>query len=412
MSSSIEDSDAPGDGVLSILLIGPNDERRQAVASALAECKGGALGGPQRLGIVSGVVTREYDAYPADLEDLPQMLEQHCDAVLLDLDSDPEYAFDVVERICSFGLATVMVYSAEKDRELVVQSLRAGAREFLTLPLAPVDMADALARITGRRGAIGGAKGTGRRQFVFLGAKGGCGVTTIASNFAILLSQESSQSTLLIDLGLPLGDAAINLGMVNEFSTINALNEPSRLDSSFLSSLLVRHSSGMYLLAAPADFSPSLPSNDAIDKLLSVARESFDYIVVDAGSRIDLMGSALFDESSTIYLVTQVGISELRNANRLISQFFAKRGRRLQIVLNRYIPHSLGVNEGHIAKALTRPADWRIPDDYAEARRTRNAATPLALKDSPISKAIRQMARTACGLPANQVKKKAFGLFG
>jgi pilus assembly protein CpaE len=228
----------------------------------------------------------------------------------------------------------------------------------------------------------------------------------------VLLAQESGQTTLLIDLGLPLGDAAINLGMVNEYSTVNALEDTSRLDTSFLSSLLARHSSGLYLLAAPREFSPRLIPNEAIDKLLAVARQSFDYIVVDAGSRLDLMESALFDESSSIYLVTQVGVSELRNANRLISQFFSARGRTLQIVLNRFIPHSMGVNEKQIAKALTRPAQWRIPDDFADARRTRNTATPLALKDSPISRAIRQMARTAYGLPVNQSRKKGFHIFG
>jgi pilus assembly protein CpaE len=340
------------------------------------------------------------------------MLEQHCDVVMVDLDSDTEFALDVVERLSALDSATLMVYSAQTDRELVVRSMSAGAREFLTLPIVPADMDDALARISGRNPASGPVKGIGRRLFVFLGAKGGCGVTTLASNFAVLLAQESGQTTLLIDLGLPLGDAAINLGMVNEYSTVNALEDTSRLDTSFLSSLLARHSSGLYLLAAPREFSPRLIPNEAIDKLLAVARQSFDYIVVDAGSRLDLMESALFDESSSIYLVTQVGVSELRNANRLISQFFSARGRTLQIVLNRFIPHSMGVNEKQIAKALTRPAKWRIPDDFADARRTRNTATPLALKDSPISRAIRQMARTACGLPANQSRKKGFHIFG
>ena len=126
------------------------------------------------------------------------------------------------------------------------------------------------------------------------------------------------------------------------------------------------------------------PPTEAVDKLLAVARQNFDYVVVDVGSRLDLKDSALFDESATLYLITQVGVSELRNANRLISQYFFARGRSLQIVLNRYIPRSLGLDDKHIAKALTRPAQWTIPDDYATARRTRNTANPLVLEDSPI----------------------------
>jgi pilus assembly protein CpaE len=411
MSSSPQPSDAPGNGVFSILLIGPDERRRQAVTDSLAICRGGTVRGPQRQVLAAGMAIREFPAYPDSLDNLPQMLEQHCDVVMVDLDSDTEYALDVVERICALCSATVMVYSEQTDRELVVRGMRAGAREFLTLPLDTADLADALARVSDRNPAAGPAKVTARRLFVFIGAKGGCGVTTLAANFSVLLAQESAETTLLIDLGLPLGDAAINLGMVNEYSTVNALQDADRLDAGFLSSLLARHSSGLYLLAAPAEF-PLAPSPiGALDKLLTVARQNFDYIVVDAGSRLDLMNSALFEESSTVYLITQVGVSELRNANRMITRFFANRGRRLQIVLNRYIPHSMGLTEGPIAKALTKPVDWKIPDDYADARRTQEAASPLAFKESPISKAIRQMARAACGLPLVRERKGLFGFF-
>ena len=237
------------------------------------------------------------------------------------------------------------------------------------------------------------------------------GSSIIAANFAVALAQESGQSTLLIDLGLPLGDAAINLGMVAEYSTNNALQDANRLDSNFLSSLLAKHSSGLFVLAAPGDFPKSEPPLDAMDKLLAVARQSFDYVVVDAGSRLDLRHTALFEEPAIVYLVTQVGVSELRNSNRMISKFFAGRGRSLQIVINRYMPHALLFDEQHIAKALTRPAQWRIPDDYASARRTQNTASPLALEDSPISTVIRKMARTACGLPAVKEKKGGLGVF-
>src|ERR1035438_9137859 len=88
------------------------------------------------------------------------------------------------------------------------------------------------------------------------------------------------------------------------------------------------------------------------------------------------------------------------------------RGRKLQIVLNRYMPQALLFDEKQITKALTRPASWKIPDDYATARRINNKATPIALENTPISNVIRQMARTACGMPANPDKKKGFSLFG
>jgi pilus assembly protein CpaE len=396
MSIPSQISEAAGSAVLTLALIDPDDQRREEVGSALSGFQGTAV--------------REYPAFPTDLEELPQMLEQRSDAVIVGIDSDPEYAFDIVESLCAQGSTTVMVYSAQTDLELAIRFMRAGAREFLTLPLLRADIVGALARVSIRNSAGRPARRTSKKLFVFLGAKGGCGVTTIASNFAVALAQESQQRTLLIDLGMPLGDAALNLGMVTEYTTANAFQDPNRLDANFLTSLLTRHSSGLCVLAAPGEFSTLEVTNEAIDKLVAVARKNFDYVVIDAGSRIDLKDTTLFDESANLYLITQIGVTELRNSNRLIMQFFSSQARKLQIVINRNTQNPL-LDDQQITKALTRPANWKIPDDEATARRTLNTATPFVLSDSPISKMIRQMARTACGLPALVEKKKGFSLF-
>ncbi len=305
MSSFSQFPDAPGPGLLSVLLIGPDEQRRKIVAKALSGCPVGPI--------------REHFCYPRDLDGLPKLLDQ-CDVVIVDLDSDPEYALEVVESIYAFGSATVMVFSTNANLELAVRCMRAGAREFLTFPINPATIADALARISIRGSSNHPARRTARKLFVFLGTKGGCGVTTIAANFAVSLAMESGQTTLLIDLGLPLGDAALNLGMVTEYSTFNALENSTRLDASFLSTLLAKHSSGLSVLAAPSEFSPTHESVEAIENLMAVARQSFDYVVVDAGSRVDLKDARFFDDSAILYLITQAGVTELRNANRMIGQ--------------------------------------------------------------------------------------------
>ena len=390
--------DALSVAVISVALIGPDETRRKAIASALVECP--------------GVQVQEISSYPADLEDIPKMLEEHHDVVIVDLDGDPKLALNIVENICDDGSRTVMVFSEKADQELVVRCMRAGARELLVLPITATDMAAALDRITERLSGSRPARRKGGKLFVFLGAKGGCGVTTLATKFATALAYESGDKTLLIDLGLPLGDVAIHLGIVAKFSTDNAFQDSSRLDTNFLTSLLTRHDSGLFVLTAPGELPQTEVTVDAVDKLLTVASKSFDYVVVDAGSRLDLKSSALFDISATICLVTQVGVSELRNANRLISQLFATRGRKLQIILNRYTPQNVLFDEEHITKALTRPAQWMVPNDFASARRIRKATSPYALEDSPIPIAIRKMARKACGLPEKDEKKKGFSFFG
>jgi pilus assembly protein CpaE len=412
MASSFETSDNPGSGDLSIALMGPDPGRRNSIIEAVNPAKSGSDLRSLHPSRPSGIFIREISAYPPDSESLTRILEQDYDVIIIDLDSDSELALSAVKTISSHGCTTVMVYSAKSDVELVVRSMRAGAREFLNLPVSTGNMAEALARVHAQRPASRQVKKQGpRKLFVFLGSKGGCGVTTLASNFAICVAQESGQSTLLIDLGVPLGDTAINLGMIPKYSTAQALQDPTRLDSSFLATLLSKHSSGLNVLPAPNEFPSTVATNAGVDRLISVARQNFDYVIIDAGSRADLKGSAVFDDAAIIYLITQLGISELRNANRMIAQMLGPRVNPVHVVLNRYTTRSLGFDEDHIAKALTMAPEWRIPDDYAAAHRTQNTATAIALEDSPISRAIRAMAKAACGVTEEVEKKKLFGLF-
>jgi len=388
--------DALGSNILTVALIGPTEIRRRPIAAALASLHGSA--------------TREFSLYP-DLDDVPRLLEAEYDVIIVELDSNPEHALDLVESICGNSSVTVMVYSEQVFPEMLVRCMRAGAREFLTQPITSSSIAEAMVRASVRRPASRSVKKPTGKLLVFVGAKGGSGVTTIASNFAVSLAQDSGHSTVLIDLNLPLGDAALDLGLTAQYSTATALANFNRLDSNYLSTLLIKHSSGLSVLAAPDQYGQVHAPAEAIEKLLFIARQDHDYVVVDAGSRFDSMGKTLFEAGATVYLVLQVGISELRNANRLISDLFRSSGAKLEIVLNRFTPRALSIDEASITKALTMPATWKIPCDYPTARSAKNTATPLALEDSPISRAILQMARSAYGAAATPEKKKRFGLF-
>ena len=84
-----------------------------------------------------------------------------------------------------------------------------------------------------------------------------------------------------------------------------------------------------------------------------------------------------------------------------------------EIVLNRFSPRSVELDEETINKALTMPAKWKVPSDYIAVRKAQNAASPIAFEGSPISQAIRQMARSAPGYsPPVESKKKKFSIFG
>jgi pilus assembly protein CpaE len=400
MQNHFEDLEAAATsaGDLSIALIGPNENRRRIVANALA-------------GAGSSMV-REFPSYPNKTTDVPRLMEQNFDVFIIDLDGDQRAALELVEEIAANSALTVMVFSMNNDPNLLMSCMRAGAREFLSQPVALGQLNDALSRASARRPMARPSNKPGGKVLVFLGGKGGSGVTTVACNFAVSMVQECQQSTVLIDLDLPLGDAALNLGIAPQFSTVDALQNYTRLDQNFFAKLLTKHSSGLFVLAAPGKFPQVEVSNEAMERLVSVARASYDFVIVDAGSRFDLSGTTLVDQADTVYLVMQAGIPELRNSHRVISEYFKTGNSNLEIVLNRFMPRSGGVDEEHISKALTRPVQWKIPSDYVTVRRMQNEATPLALEDSMIARSIQDMARTACGMPAKPEKKKGFSLFG
>jgi pilus assembly protein CpaE len=337
LMATYEETDAIGANVLSIALIGPEERSHTSVAEAL-------------VGSTSGI-PRQLPFYP-EIDQVPKLVELNFDVMILDLDSDPETALDLVESLCATSAATVMVYSTVADSELMIRCMRAGARELLTLPFAPGAIAEAMVRAAVRRTAIrvpSATKKPGGKLLVFFGAKG-AGVTTLASNFAISVARESGRKTLLIDLDLPFGDAALGLGLTPAYSTADALQNFTRLDANFLSRLIVKYESGLAELTAPGKVMKAPNTAEAVNRLLTVARHEFDSVVVDSGSRLDLTATALFEPDAIIYLVTQVGISELRNSNRMIAEFFAADFPKLEIVLNRYMPSSLGIDEEHITK--------------------------------------------------------------
>ncbi|MGO8935292.1 MAG: CpaE family protein [Terracidiphilus sp.] len=382
---------------LSIAVISPSEEHRMETMQAMHGC--------------AGAYVSEFSSYAPGVGDLPVALDEDFDVIIIDLDGDAESALDLVESIGANGVATVMVYSESSDPELLVRCMRAGAREFLTLPFSRDVVAEALVRAAARRPVARPAKKAAGKLYAFIGSKGGAGTTMLACNFAVALAKESGEKTLLIDLDLPLGDAALNLGIAVEYSAIDALQQVDRLDAKFLEQLLVKHSSGLWVLAAPGRFVQFQVDNEGINRLLYVARHEFENVVVDMGSRLELMGTTAYKEATSMYLVTQASIPELRNSNRLITQFFSGQVPKLEVVINRYESRVLGVSEEHITKALTRAAQWKIPNDYSAVKNMQISAKPLVLTDSPISRQVRKMVSAVTGTSDTAgKKKKAFSL--
>lgn len=382
---------------LSVVLMGPDAAQRQAMTKALA--------GPQ------AKVARVYSGYP-EVDELSALMKQDYDVVIVHLDPDPEPALDVVESLCSGSNSiTVMVHTARQDQQLLLRCMRAGAREFLTEPLLPSSIGEALVRAAVRRDELRRKQAAAGKLLVFVGAKGGAGVTTIASNFAVALAAAHA-NVALIDLDLELGDAALTLGLSPQFTAFDALNNQQRLDSDFLNGLMTKHSSGLAVLGALDTIPSGQIPKAGVGRLLALARENFAYVVVDAGSHEVELYDALFQMATTVYLVAQVSVPDLRNANRFMARYFSGVGcEKVEIVLNRYISRNIEIDETAVAKALTQPAKWKIPNDYRAARRAQNTGVPVALDENHMARVLAEMSQAALGEVERPKKKKMFGLF-
>ena len=385
---------------LTMVLIGPDDARRAALARALEKQQ--------------AVIAREFGAYP-NINHLTKVTDLDCDVVVIDLQGDSEVGLDLVESICSQNTAlTVMAYSSHGDPDLLVRCMRAGAREFLTDPISPATLAEAMIRAAARRQEYERRRKVSGKTLVFVGAKGGSGVTTLSANFAIALQKESGREVALVDLNVQLGGIGLALGLTPRFTVLDALRNAHRLDADFVASLLTQHESGVSVLPASDQFVPSAGVNErGLAKLLYILRDQFAYVVVDAGSNFGKSEDLLADLADTVFLVSQVDVASLRNTNRLIAHLdrTGESDRKVQVVLNRFDPRRMEIDEERIVKAIGRPLHWKVPNDYASAHRSLNTGVPLARENTALARVLNQIARAACGKNQDDQKKKKFGLF-
>jgi pilus assembly protein CpaE len=383
---------------LSVALVATVATRRQALVSMLA--------GTQL------TVGKEFDSYPT-ASDMPDFAKSGCGIVIVDLDDDATSAIRAIGDICSRNPTVIVIaYSSNNNSSLMRLAMQAGARDFLIEPLTPAVVAEVFVNASAYRA---NSKKPPGKVLVFLPAKGGVGVTTIATNFALALTRESGSKVVVVDLDFELGEVALGLGMVTGFSVVDALQNPDRLDREFLSTFLLKHSSGLAVLGAPEAYNYfHAPPGGAV-RLFQILREEFDYVVVDSGTCHSYIQEAVIEIAATLYLVTEITFPALRNTHRIFS-FLSKKDSvgATEVIINRANSRTGEIDEKSALKAIGRPVNWRVPNSYASARTAQDTGNPLALEDSPITRVLTQMARAACGKPETAVKKKGrgFSFFG
>jgi len=302
------------------------------------------------------------------------------DIVVVDGRQQPGEAFAAIERlrVAAPGVS-VFVVAGEAAPDLIIQSMRAGANEFLTWPLADTAVHEAVGRAAARRDASPGRSRA--TTAVFFGAKGGAGTTTIAVNSAVELARLSKQPTAIVDLKAGLGEVTLFLGVRSRYSLLDALDNLHRLDGEFLKELVVKHKSGLEILAGSDHVDrPGPADSGAIEEVFRLLARQYAHIVVDAGSQLTPCATAVLYAADTIYLVPNPDVPSIRNAQRLLDRIaqLGACGERVRVLLNRASePYPIAPDQ--IEGALGRPIDHMFRSDYRTVSAALNSGVPLAL---------------------------------
>jgi pilus assembly protein CpaE len=306
------------------------------------------------------------------------------DIVVIDARGDATSAVSSIERLrAASPAAGIFAVALAADPDLILQCMRAGANEFLTWPPEEEPFHGAIRRIAARRETVQGAKPPAT-TLVFFGAKGGAGTTTIAVNCGVELARLSKRPTIILDLKAGLGEVALFLGIRPRFSVLDGIDNLHRLDREFLKELVVKHKSGLEILAGSDHFDrPGAADAGAIEELLRLLARQYDYIVVDGGSQVNSCTVAALYAADQMFLVANPDVPSVRNAQRLLDRVrqLGAAGERVRVLLNRAAePYPIPPKQ--IEGALGHPIHHTFTSDYKVVSTALNSGVPLALAGS------------------------------
>lgn len=339
------------------------------------------------------------------------------DIGVVSLDADPEKAIELIESLReSAPECSILAISTAADGDLILQSMRAGTKEFLTRPLDVQDFVRALERIGNEQFGTTGGKSRSCKMVAIAGATGGVGTTSLAVNIGCALARNKENTVALIDLDLSLGDADVNLDTIPDYTLVDVAQNISRLDFTLLKRSLVKHASGLYLLPRPVQLQEtSLITPDNLHRVLGLLKATFTHLIIDLSksySEVDMVALQAADE---VLMVTQLDLPCLRNIVRLLSSFDEIEGmkEKTKIVINRIGLGSAQISLKKAQETISRDIYWQIPNDYRVMVEVRNNGVPL-VEQAPrasITQAIVGLADDLDGVTSEEAAETPSGIW-
>ncbi len=329
--------------------------------------------------------------------------------VLLDLSLPDSHGLDTVVRVHeAVPEVPVVVLTGNDDEQLAIEAVEHGAEDYLVKgqikgKLVMRAIRYALARHRNRPTASAPSP-SGSKIVAVVGAKGGCGATTLAAHLACELQAASETRVLLADLDPACGAIAFLMKAASPYSLADALANSHKLDASFWQAVLATspHPVDILLGVPPESAKEAAFETEPLRKVLRLIRSQYRWAVLDLGRWAPHVQPLLTEIDCTL-LVTAPDVLSLYQAKRIAPLVADKSPTEVEIVLNA-MPrrHDIGVEE--IERLLGCPIHHTLPeaaDDVADAY----AQGRLVDRKSPWAASLRHMARLLVGAQAEPEPK-------
>jgi len=331
------------------------------------------------------------------------------EVLVLDLREQPQFPQALTVLKQQHPTTAVLLVVSQLDPALMLEAMRAGVNECVVSPITLPELQAVIKRLV--KNSVPTTSGD---VFAFIGAKGGVGATTVAVNVATSLAKSSPESTLLIDLNMACGDAAVFLGEEPRFSVIDALENVHRLDVAFFRGLVVRSKSGLDLLGASGRPMPGPVDAARVRAVLEFSSQTRRYTVLDV-PRSDPSVLDALEVATQIVIVANQELATVRSASRMAATLRQRYGQhRLTLVLTR-TDRQAEIGHEDVQRAVGLEVRQTFPSDYRLALYAMNKGRPVVMDNhNQLSGAFSTFARELGGLAGEveEQKRRTGSVFG
>lgn len=307
----------------------------------------------------------------------------------------------------------VLLLSRETDHGLVQRAFAAGVEDVVMLGDGPYVPEEARRELEfAVRKAVARALSRGEHSpdagmlIGILGPKGGTGKTVVATNLAVALARRGPR-TALVDLDLQFGDAALALGLDPEVTSFDLAVSGGSLDAEKLDDFMLRHASGLRVLAAPVRPDQAGPVEpEIITRVFELLRDAYDLVIVDTQPSFGPEVISAIDVANTVCVVGMLDALSLKNTRLGLEtlELMAYPPANVKVVLNR-ATSPVGLSHADAATILGRVPDVFVPNNLAIPR-SLGDGVPVVIGQprSDVARAFESMAGLFTADPAQAVQ--------